>query len=97
VVNLQRPEHQVFFFHTSTLIHCKRNAIDRLFSLNVGWIYDKTAIDRCFVAHFKDLFTSTNMSPPTELLDLFHCSISDDDIFLLCAIPTKSENLYSSS
>jgi hypothetical protein len=79
------------FFHTSTLIRRKRNTIDRLFSPNIGWISDRTAIGRCLVTHFKDLFKTTNVSPPFELLDLFQPSISDDDNSLLCAIPTESE------
>jgi hypothetical protein len=79
------------FFQTSTLIQRKRNNIDRLFSPTVGWISDRTAIGRCFVTHFKDLFHTTNISPPSELLDLFQPSIYDDDNFLLCAIPTESE------
>jgi hypothetical protein len=31
------------------------------------------------------------MSPPSELLDLFSCSVSDNDNTLLCAIPTEAE------
>jgi hypothetical protein len=79
------------FFHTSTLILRKRNIIDRLFSPNVGWISDRTAIGRCFITPFKDLFKTTNVSPPFELLDLFQPSISDDDNSLLYAIPTQFE------
>jgi hypothetical protein len=78
------------FFHTSTLIRRRRNAIDRLFT-PVGWITDRNAIGRSFVSHFKTTYTSTNISPAPELLDLFHCSISDDDNLFLCAIPTETE------
>jgi len=79
------------FFHTSTLIRRKRNNIYRLFSPANGWITDRTAIGNCFVTHFKDLFQTTNISPPSELLDLFQPSISVDDNNSLCAIPTESE------
>jgi hypothetical protein len=79
------------FVHTSTLIRLKWNNIDRLFSPNVGWISDRAAIGRCFVTHFKDLFQTTNISPPSELLDLFQPSISDDDNLLICAIPIESK------
>jgi hypothetical protein len=79
------------FFHTSALIGRRRNVIDRLYSPTTGWITDKIAISRCFVTNFKELFTSTNISPSSELLDLFHCSITNNDKILLCAIPTESE------
>jgi hypothetical protein len=78
-------------FNTSTLIRRKRNTIDRLFAPNVGWISDRNAIGRCFVTHFKDLFHTTNVSPPFELLDLFQPTISDDDNSILYAILIESK------
>jgi len=83
------------FFHTSTLIWRMRNNIFRLFSPVVGWITDRNAIGSCFVNHVKDLFNTTNISPPSELLDLFQPSIFDDDNTSLCAIPTEFE-IYTS-
>jgi len=43
------------------------------------------------VSNFKELFTSTNISHSTELLDLFHCFIPYNDNIILCAILTEYE------
>lgn len=80
----------VIWDSTSTLIRHKRNAIDRLFTPS-GWITDRNAIGRSFVSQFKSTYTSTNISPTLELLELIQCSILDDDNLFLCAIPTESE------
>jgi hypothetical protein len=79
------------FFHTSTLIRRRRNAIDLLKSSTDGWIADRRSIGDCFISNFKTLFASTNPTASTELLDLFHCSVSDEDNNMLCAIPTEAE------
>jgi hypothetical protein len=84
------------FFHTSTLIRQRRNAIDCLKYANDGWINDRNDIGGCFISNFKDLFTSSNPSASDELLDMFHCFISDEDNKVLCAIPTESENIWCS-
>jgi hypothetical protein len=82
------------FFHTSTLICHRRNAIDLLKFSTDGWITNRTAIGGCFVSHFQDLFASSNSSPSEELLNLCHCSISAENNIMLCAIPTEFE-IYS--
>jgi hypothetical protein len=80
------------FFHTSTLIRRHRNSISLLQTSNGGWLSDSTDIGNCFVANFKQLFTSTNPLSPPELLDLFHPVILDLDNTILCAIPEEVEN-----
>jgi hypothetical protein len=79
------------FFHTSTLIRRRRNTIDLLKSSTDGWIADRRSIGDCFISNFKTLFASTNPTASIELLDLFHCSMSDEDNNMLCAIPTEAE------
>jgi hypothetical protein len=79
------------FFHTSTLIRRRRNAIDLLHTSHDGWLSDRTDIGGCFVSHFKDIFTSSTPTIFEELLDLFQCSISDADNVMLCSIPSESE------
>jgi hypothetical protein len=44
------------FFHTSTLIRWRRNAIDLLKSFTDGWITGRRSIGVCFVSNFKNLF-----------------------------------------
>jgi hypothetical protein len=79
------------FFHISTLIRRRRNAIDHLKSSNDGWISYRNSIGDCFVSNFKHLFASTNPTANTELLDLFHCSVSAEENSILCAIPTETK------
>jgi hypothetical protein len=79
------------FFHASTLIYRKRNAIDLLQTSNAGWLSDRADIGGCFVSHFKSIFTSFNLAPSDELLDLFQCSISDANNVMLCSIPFEFE------
>jgi hypothetical protein len=79
------------FFHTSTLLRRRRNSISLLQTPGGGWISDRTDIGLAFVAHFKNLFTSTNPVFSPELVDLFHPVISEFDINLLCALPNENE------
>jgi len=79
------------FFHTSTLIRRRRNAIDLLKSSTDGWISNRNSIGDFFVSNFKHLFASTNPTANNELLDLFHCSVSAEENSMLCAIPTETE------
>jgi 5-methylcytosine-specific restriction endonuclease McrA len=79
------------FFHTSTLIRRRHNAIDRLHTPHDGWLSDQTDIGGCFVSHFKNIFSTSNPAPSEELLALFHCSISDAKNVILCSVPSESE------
>jgi hypothetical protein len=79
------------FFHTSTLIRCRRNSIDILQSPNFGWLTESRDIGACFINNFKNLFTTSNHALPTEFMDLFDCSVSENDNTLLCAQLTDFE------
>jgi hypothetical protein len=57
------------FFHTSTLIRCRRNSIDILQSPNFGWLTESRDIGACFINNFKNLFTTSNHALPTEFMD----------------------------
>lgn len=79
------------FFHTSTLIRRRSNAIDFLKSDSGAWFSDRSAIGGNFVRHFSALFKSSNPPIETKMLDLFSPVISAEENLSLCAIPTKSE------
>lgn len=83
------------FFHTNTLIRRRRNSIDILQSPNYGWITERQDIGACFINNFKNLFTTSDPVFPVEFMDLFDCSVSNDDNQLLCAMSTDSE-IYDS-
>jgi hypothetical protein len=46
------------FFHTSTLIKKRRNAIDFLKMPSGAWTLDRLEIGNCFTSHFKTIFSS---------------------------------------
>jgi hypothetical protein len=50
------------YFHTSTLIRRRSNAVDFLKLDSGAWFSDRPTIGGAFVSHFSSLFTST--SPP---------------------------------
>jgi hypothetical protein len=81
--------------HTSTLIRRRRNSINLLQSPQSGWLLDREDIGSSFFNNFKELFTTTDPTPHAEYLDLFNCSVSEDDNIMLCAPPTEYE-IYDS-
>jgi hypothetical protein len=79
------------FFHVSTIIRRRKNAIDFLKNDNNEWLSDRNDIGSCFVQFFQDLFTSSNPQFPDNLDNLISPVITDEDNLLLCAIPTVDE------
>ena len=79
------------FFHTSTIIKRRANAINFLKTSVGGWISDKVDIGDNFVNHFTNLFSSTSPQVEEELLDLFPSVISAVENQVLCSILTEVE------
>jgi hypothetical protein len=79
------------FFHSSTIIRRRSNAINFLKSNEGIWLSDRAAIGGSFVSHFSNLFTSSCPPIEEEMLDLFPSVITDDDNNFLCSIPTEPE------
>jgi hypothetical protein len=79
------------FFHSSTIIRRRSNAISFLKSNEGIWLFDREAIRSSFVSHFSNLFTSSCPPIEEEMLDLFPSVITDDDNNFLCSIPTEPE------
>jgi hypothetical protein len=79
------------FFHTSTLIRRRSNAVNFLKTNTRGWISDRTEIGGNFVDHFSFLFSSTIPQLDDELVELFPPIISDEDNQSLISIPTEEE------
>lgn len=79
------------YFHTSTLIRRRSNAVDFL-KLDYGaWILDRPSIGGAFVSHFSSLFTSSSPLFEDDLLSLFQPTISNEDNLALCSIPSELE------
>jgi hypothetical protein len=79
------------FFHSSTVIRRRSNAINFLQSREGGWFSDRADIGGSFVSHFSNLFASTSPEIDEELAELFPPIITADDNILLIAIPTEDE------
>jgi hypothetical protein len=71
------------FFHTSTIIKRRRNAIDFLKLPSRIWSSERQTIGNSFTTHFKELFY--------EMLSLFYSCISSEANNSLCAIPLEQE------
>jgi exonuclease III len=79
------------FFHTSTLIRRRSNAVNFLKTNEGGWVSDRSEIGGNFVDHFSSLFSTTSPQLDDELLELFPPAISDEENLSLISIPTEKE------
>ena len=81
------------YFHISTLIRRRSNAINFL-KLDSGvWVSSRDEIGGNFISHFSNIFTSTNPHPEAEMLDLFSPVVTKDENAVLCALPAEVEIL----
>jgi hypothetical protein len=64
------------YFHTSTLIRRRANAINFLKSNAGDWFSSRADIGEIFSDHFQNLFSSSNPIIEEEMLDLFSPVIS---------------------
>jgi hypothetical protein len=79
------------YFHTSTLIRRRANAINFL-KLDSGiWVSSRADIGGSFTSHFTKLFTSSNSPTDPKMLELFDPIIIEEDNTFLCSIPSKEE------
>jgi hypothetical protein len=79
------------FFHTSTVIKWRRNAIDFLKLPSGSWSSERQDIGSCFTAHFKTVFTSSVPIIDDDLLSLFDNCITPGDNDSLCSLPSEQE------
>jgi hypothetical protein len=79
------------YFHTSTLIRRRANAINFL-KLDSGiWVSSRADIGGSFTSHFTKLFTSSNSPIDPKMLELFDPIIIEEDNTFLCSIPSEEE------
>jgi ribonuclease HI len=79
------------FFHTSTIIKRRRNAIDFLKLPSGVWSNERQEIGNCFTSHFRNVFTSSGPLLDEDLLSLFDNCISSEENTSICEIPTEQE------
>lgn len=79
------------FFHLSTLIKRRRNAIDFLKLSSGAWVSDGQTIGTTLCSHFAYLFASSHLNLPEELLNLFDNTISMEEHLSICSLPSEQE------
>jgi hypothetical protein len=79
------------YFHSSTIIRRRSNAINFLQSFDGVLLSDRAAIGGTLVSHFTNLFSSSSPPIEKEMLDLFTPVITKDDNLLLYSTPIEIE------
>ena len=79
------------YFHTSTLVRRRANAIYFLKLDSSIWVSSRADIGGSFTSHFANLFTSSNSPIEAEMLDLFTPIITEEENIFLCSIPSEEE------
>ena len=81
------------FFHLSTIIRRRKNAIDLIKDDFGSWLSGHQQVSDCFVNFYKNHFTSQHPHPchHIDLSGLIPHSISPDETESLCAIPSDDE------
>ena len=72
--NLACSDLNTKFFHTSTIIKRRSNAINFFKTSEGGWLSDREKIGGTFVNHFANLFASSSSAIDEELAELFPLS-----------------------
>ena len=86
------------FFHFSTVIRRRRNAINAIKSDNEEWLTDKADIKEFFVLKFNELFTEEPISFPSNLEDLISPSITplqNEDLCLIWSPREIKDTIFS--
>jgi hypothetical protein len=79
------------FFHTSTIIKRRRNAIDFLRLPSRVWSSERQEISKCFTSNFQSVFNSSRPNLDEDLLSLFDNCISPEENASICEIPTEQK------
>ncbi|PKI46345.1 hypothetical protein CRG98_033240 [Punica granatum] len=79
------------FYHLSTVIQRKQNAIEFLKLPNNSWSSDIPTIAASFIAHFSNLFSTTQPTYQNDFHSLFPSTIPHNEALSLCTIPDDLE------
>lgn len=88
---LTSPDLNTRFFHVSTIVRRRRNAVEFLQDSAGCWIDSRDQIGQLFVDSFSEIFTSSNLVIPLDLAGLILPVISDAENATLIAIPSEGE------
>jgi hypothetical protein len=77
------------YFHLSTLIKRRANAVNFLKLESGVWVSSRDDVGGNFISHFSNLFTSSNPAIEKDILDLFSPIISEEENVTLSSSPTE--------
>ena len=79
------------FFHLSTIVRRRQNAIDFLKNQQGSWVSGREEIGKCFEEFFINLFTSSNPYDPNNLDKLIVPNLSKEGVEMVSSVPTVDE------
>lgn len=79
------------YFHTSTIIRRRRNAIEFLKMADGVWLSSREEIGDYITRYFQDLYRSTNPQIHEDLKGLISPILSEEENELLCRIPSAEQ------
>lgn len=79
------------YFHISTIIKCKVNAIEHIKLPYYIWIHDREHVGATFVNYYCDLFSCISPIFPNDLYDYILPSVIHAENLKHCRIPEDSE------
>jgi hypothetical protein len=79
------------YFHSSTLIRRRSNAVNFLKTFEGAWVSAIIEIGGNFVSHFSNLFSSSAPPIVDEILNRFAHVVTAEENLFLCAIPLKEK------
>jgi hypothetical protein len=85
------------FYHSSTLIRRRSNAVNFLKTNEGAWLSNRAEIGGSFVSHFSNLYSSSKPPVAEDMLSLFSPTISEEDNIFLCSLPPEEEIVQSLS
>lgn len=83
------------YFHLSSIIHRRYNAINRILDSRNVWLCDRNSVGNSFVDYFLELFDSVHPSYPEDLLALIPTQISPESNARLLVVPFYEEVLHA--
>ena len=87
---LKEGDFNTSFFHLSTIVRRRRNAIDRLKDSNNVWLEGDSVLQSLVHGYFKNIFTNAKVVSPSRV-DFQHPTVAQGDHNLLCRIPSNTE------
>lgn len=91
---IEKDKANTRFFHLSTIVHKRQNAIYYIQTAGNSWMSIRLSIVESFINYYTTIFTADNMNWPVDFGGFIPANISIEDNETLMFIPTKEEVRY---